>query len=113
MTAVRGPLAGVKVVACSTAQAGTVPYMLMADLGADVIKVEVPGRGDPARNAGEIVGDLSSFFETNNRGVRSLTLNLKSEEGRDILYTLVAKADVFGQNFRPGAAERTASATKT
>ena len=43
-----GPLQGVKVVACSTAQAGTVPYMLMADLGADVIKVEMPGTGDPS-----------------------------------------------------------------
>ena len=47
-----GPLQGVKVVACSTAQAGTVPYMLMADLGADVIKVEMPGTGDPSRTAG-------------------------------------------------------------
>lgn len=104
-----GPLAGVKVVTCSTAQAGTVPYMLMADLGAEVIKIEAPGRGDPSRQAGEKFGDnneISSFFETNNRGVKSLTLNLKSDEGRAILHKLVAQADVFGQNFRPGAAER-------
>ena len=79
MSGVGGPLAGVKVVACSTAQAGTVPYMLMADLGADVIKIEVPGRGDLSRNAGERIGELSSFFETNNRGVRSLT-PLKSSQ---------------------------------
>jgi len=52
-----GPLAGVKVVTCSTAQAGTVPYMMMADLGADVIKIEAPGRGDPSRQAGERFGD--------------------------------------------------------
>ena len=80
--------------------------MLMADLGADVIKIEVPGVGDSSRNAGELIGERSSFFETNNRGVKSLTLNLKSEEGREILYKLVEEADVFGQNFRPGAAEK-------
>ena len=106
MTKTKGPLSGVKVVACSTAQAGTVPYMLMADLGAEVIKVEVPGKGDNSRTAGELRGEISSFFETNNRGVKSITLNLKSEEGRTILHRLVEKADVFGQNFRPGAAEK-------
>lgn len=102
-----GPLAGVRVVTCSTAQAGTVPYMLMADLGAEVIKIEVPGKGDNSRTAGELRGEgVSSFFETNNRGVKSVTLNLKSDEGRAILHELVAEADVFGQNFRPGAAEK-------
>jgi len=106
MTDSTGPLAGVRVVACSTAQAGTVPYMLMADLGAEVIKIEVPGAGDNSRTAGELIGEVSSFFETNNRGVKSLTLNLKAEEGRQILRELVAEADVFGQNFRPGAAEK-------
>ena len=68
----RGPLAGVKVVACSTAQAGTVPYMLMADLGAEVIKIEVPGVGDGSRRAGRMPGFPSTYFETNNRGVQSL-----------------------------------------
>ena len=106
MTDLPGPLTGVKVVACSTAQAGTVPYMLMADLGAEVIKIEVPDGGDFNRTAGEMKGGISSFFETNNRGVKSLTLNLKSDEGRAILYELVKTADVFGQNFRPGAAEK-------
>ena len=101
-----GALSGVKVVTCSTAQAGTVPYMLMADLGAEVIKIEVPGTGDNSRRAGEMKGELSSFFETNNRGVKSLTLNLKLPEAREILHKLVKKADIFGQNFRPGAAER-------
>ena len=104
-----GPLAGIRVVACSTAQAGTVPYMLMADLGAEVIKIEAPETGDPARRAGERFGEdgeISSFFETNNRGVKSLTLNLKEPEGRAILHALIKTADIFGQNFRPGAAER-------
>ncbi len=106
MTRPHGPLAGVKVVACSTAQAGTVPYMLMADLGAEVIKIEVPGVGDASRTTSQMPGFPSTYFETNNRGVKSLTLNLKSPEGRDILYKLVKEADVFGQNFRPGAAEK-------
>ncbi len=101
-----GPLQGVRVVACSTAQAGTVPYMLMADLGAEVIKIEVPGVGDNSRGSTVLPGLPSTYFETNNRGVKSLTLNLKSEEGRAILRRLVAKADIFGQNFRPGAAEK-------
>ena len=106
MNNTHGVLSGVRVVTCSTAQAGTVPYMLMADLGAEVIKIEVPGTGDGSRRAGEIKNGVSSFFETNNRGVKSLTLNLKSEEGKKILHELVKRADVFGQNFRPGAAER-------
>ena len=101
-----GPLAGVRAVTCSTAQAGSVPYALMADLGAEVIKIEVPGKGDKSRTSGAVPGHPSSFFETNNRGVKSLTLNLKSEEGREILHKLVKDTDIFGQNFRPGAAER-------
>jgi crotonobetainyl-CoA:carnitine CoA-transferase CaiB-like acyl-CoA transferase len=101
-----GPLQGVKVVSCSTAQAGTVPYMLMADLGADVIKIETPNGGDGSRRMTVLPGMGSTFFETNNRGVKSVTLNLKSPEGRAILHKLVAKADIFGQNFRPGAAEK-------
>jgi crotonobetainyl-CoA:carnitine CoA-transferase CaiB-like acyl-CoA transferase len=101
-----GPLAGVKVVACSTAQAGTVPYMLMADLGAEVIKIEVPEGGDNSRGSTVLPGLPSTYFETNNRGVKSVTLNLKSAEGRDILKELVKRADIFGQNFRPGAAEK-------
>src|ERR1700748_3740190 len=99
-----GPLHGVKVVACSTAQAGTVPYMLMADLGADVIKVEVPEGGDNSRGSSVLPGFPSTYFETNNRGVKSVTLNLKTREGREILHKLVATAEIFGQNFRPGAA---------
>jgi crotonobetainyl-CoA:carnitine CoA-transferase CaiB-like acyl-CoA transferase len=101
-----GPLQGIKVVSCSTAQAGTVPYMLMADLGADVIKIEPPGGGDPSRRMTVLPGMGSTFFETNNRGVKSVTLNLKTPEGKAILYRLVAEADIFGQNFRPGAAEK-------
>src|ERR1700736_4903850 len=106
MSASHGPLQGVKVVACSTAQAGTVPYMLMADLGAEVIKIEVPEVGDNSRGSTVFSGFPSTYFETNNRGVKSVTLNLKAPEGGAILRKLVATADMFGQNFRPGAAEK-------
>jgi crotonobetainyl-CoA:carnitine CoA-transferase CaiB-like acyl-CoA transferase len=106
MTEAHGPLQGVKVVACSTAQAGTVPYMLMADLGAEVIKIEVPEGGDNSRGSTVFPGFPSTYFETNNRGVKSVTLNLKSPDGQAILRKLVAGADMFGQNFRPGAAEK-------
>ncbi len=106
MSEMNGALSGLKIVACSTAQAGTVPYMLMADLGAEVIKIETPGKGDNNRGSGYLIGSTGSFFETNNRGVKSLTLNLKSEKGQKILHDLVKDADIFGQNFRPGVAEK-------
>jgi crotonobetainyl-CoA:carnitine CoA-transferase CaiB-like acyl-CoA transferase len=106
MDEINGALSGLKIVACSTAQAGTVPYMLMADLGAEVIKIETPGKGDNNRNSGYLMGSTGSFFETNNRGVKSLTLNLKSDKGQKILHNLVKDADIFGQNFRPGIAEK-------
>ena len=80
MTSPHGPLQGVKVVACSTAQAGTVPYMLMADLGAEVIKIEVPEGGDHRAPAAFYLA-LSTYFETNNRGVKSVTLNLRTGGG--------------------------------
>ena len=106
MNEINGALSGLKIVACSTAQAGTVPYMLMADLGAEVIKIETPGKGDNNRGSGYLMGSTGSFFETNNRGVKSLTLNLKSDKGQKILHDLVKDADIFGQNFRPGVAEK-------
>src|SRR5919199_1078273 len=103
MTEPHGPLQGVKVVACSTAQAGTVPYMLMADLGAEVVKIEVPEIGDNSRGSTVLPGMPSTYFETNNRGVKSVTLNLKTAEGRDILKKLVAEAySTPGQKLKTG-----------
>ena len=92
-----GPLQGIKVVSCSTAQAGTVPYMLMADLGAEVIKIEAPQGGDPSRRMTVLPGMGSTFFETNNRGVKSVTLNLKTPEGRAVLHRLVGRNWQFCQ----------------
>ena len=113
MTAPHGPLHGVKVVTCSTAQAGTVPYMLMADLGAEVIKIEVPEIGDNSRGSTVMPGFPSTYFETNNRGVKSVTLNLKAQEGQAVLHRLVANADMFGRTSAQARRRRMASATRS
>jgi CoA:oxalate CoA-transferase len=84
------------------------PYctMVLADLGARVIKVEAPGRGDDARAIGPFVGDRSAYFMSLNRGKESIALDLKSAEDRNIFERLLARADVLVENFRPGAMER-------
>jgi len=83
-----------------------VAFSMMADLGAEVIKIEPP-EGELGRQLG-LTPDfpLSPYFETNNRGFKCITLDLKTEKAREILYKLVKDADVFAQNFRPGVAER-------
>lgn len=101
-----GPLHGVKVVACSTAQAGTVPYMLMADLGAEVIKIEAP-EGDIMRYAGPSRHrEMGHVFLNLNRNKRSLCLDLKRPEATEILLALVRQSDVFMHNMRPQAMAR-------
>jgi len=88
-------------------QQAPVAFSMMADLGAEVIKIERPGTGELGRGLG-IIPDfpLSFYFETNNRGIKGITLNIQHEKGREILYKLVKDADIFAQNFRPGVAER-------
>jgi len=80
--------------------------MLLADLGAQVIKVELPGRGDDAREFGPFANGVSGYFASVNRGKRSITLNLKSSEGKAIFLRLAEKADVLIENYRPGVMER-------
>ncbi len=80
--------------------------MLLGDLGADVIKVEQPGQGDNARAFPPFVNGQSAPFMTFNRNKRSLTLNLKAPDAREIILKLVTRADVFLENFKPGTAER-------
>ena len=79
---------------------------ILGDQGADVIKVEVPGKGDHVRSLPNQSGGMSAMFVNVNRSKRSLTLNLKSAEGVEVLKRLVAMADVLVQNFRPGVVER-------
>src|ERR1700739_3989101 len=76
--------------------------MLLADMGAEVIKVETPGGGDPLRQQGAIRDGLSWYFAAFNRNKRSLSLNLRSEEGKTVLARLIAESDVLVENFRPG-----------
>ena len=101
-----GPLAGVKVLALELAAAGPLCTRHLADLGADVIKVERPGGGDFARGYDKTVHGLSSYFVWLNRGKRSLSLDLKHPEAKEILDRLLTESDVFVQNLGPGAVDR-------
>src|SRR5260370_23410035 len=80
--------------------------MLLADMGADVIKVETPGEGDPVRHQGAIKDRLSWYFAAYNRNKRSITLDLRSAEGREVLTTLITKSDVLVENYRPGILDK-------
>lgn len=101
-----GPLEGVRVLDVSAVMSGPLTATLLADQGADVIKVEPPGTGDILRWLGSSRNGMSGMFCVANRGKRSLVLNLSSEEGRAIFHRLAAEADVVLQNFRPGVVDR-------
>jgi itaconate CoA-transferase len=105
-TTAQGPLAGIRVIALEQAVAGPLCTRHLADLGADVIKIERRGGGDFARRYDTAVNGLSSYFVWLNRGKRSLTLDLKHPAALDILQSLVAGADVLVQNLGPGAIAR-------
>lgn len=98
-------LAGVKVLDLTSMVSGPVAAMMLADQGADVIKVE-PTTGEQMRHIGPTVNKVTAAFFSCNRGKRSIGVDLKSEDGKKILFDLVAEADVLIQNFRPGAMER-------
>ena len=101
-----GPLNGIKVVDCSAYITGPFATMILGDQGAEVVKVEPLGIGDIVRHLGTSRGGISAVFAGCNRSKRSLALNLREERGVEVLRRLVADADVFIQNFRPGVAER-------
>lgn len=100
------PLAGIRVVAWEHAVAAPLATRHLADLGADVIKVERPGAGDFAREYDSAVKGLSAYFVWLNRGKRSVVLDLKDTRGRHAFDRLLERADVFVHNQGPGAAER-------
>tara|TARA_Y100000816_G_scaffold278065_1_gene248893 strand:+ start:3380 stop:4567 length:1188 start_codon:yes stop_codon:yes gene_type:complete len=100
-----GPLKGVKVLDLTSMVSGPVGAMILADQGADVIKVE-PVSGELVRHMAAPYNGVNPVFFSCNRGKRSIALDLKSEEGKEILFKLAANADVFMQNFRPGAIDR-------
>ena len=101
-----GPLDGIKVVDCSAYITGPFAAMVLGDQGAEVVKIEPLAIGDIVRHLGTARGGISSVFAGCNRSKRSLALNLRDERGVEVLRKLVAEADVFLQNFRPGVAER-------
>jgi crotonobetainyl-CoA:carnitine CoA-transferase CaiB-like acyl-CoA transferase len=101
------PLGGVRVVDLSRVLAGPYCTMVLADLGADVVKVERPGDGDETRSWGPpYAGDEAAYFLAVNRSKRSLAVDLKQPEGRELVLELCARADVVLENFRPGGAAR-------
>jgi crotonobetainyl-CoA:carnitine CoA-transferase CaiB-like acyl-CoA transferase len=101
-----GPLRGIRVLDLSIAATGPYAAAMMADQGADVIKIERPGVGDIARYIGVQVEGISALYQICNRGKRSVALDLSSEEGRDVAHRLAATCDVVMQNWRPGVAEK-------
>jgi crotonobetainyl-CoA:carnitine CoA-transferase CaiB-like acyl-CoA transferase len=101
-----GPLAGYRIVDLSAVISGPLATMVLADQGADVIKIENPDGGDHTRAVSNRRGGFSASFLNNNRNKRSVALNLKDERGLEVLKRLIAGADVLVQNFRPGVVER-------
>ena len=101
-----GPLAGITIVDLSRILAGPYCTLLMAELGARVIKVESPPGGDDARHYGPFKNGKSAYFSSVNRGKESISLDLKSPEGRNIFERLLDKADALVENFRPGTMEK-------
>jgi crotonobetainyl-CoA:carnitine CoA-transferase CaiB-like acyl-CoA transferase len=100
-------LEGIRIIDLTEYLAGPYCSMILADLGAEVVKVEQPGRGDGSRQWGPpFLGGESAYYLSVNRNKRSLALNLKSDKGRSIFYRLSSTADVFIENFRPGIAQK-------
>ena len=100
------PLSGIRVVDLTRILAGPFCSMLLADMGAEVIKIEPPGEGDPIRRQGTIVQGLSWYFAQFNRNKKSITLDLYAPEGKSILARLLERADVLVENYRPGVLDR-------
>jgi formyl-CoA transferase len=102
-----GPLDGVRVLDLTRALAGPYCSLMLGDMGAEVVKVEMPGSGDETRGWGPpFVEGESSYFMSINRNKKSLTLDLKQPEGREILHKLSERSDVLVENFRPGTMAR-------
>ena len=107
-----GPLDGIRIVDWTIWQQGPVATQMLADLGADVIKIEERERGDPGRGivavagSSTVKGGRNYYFEANNKHKKSIALNLKQPEAREIVHRLAARSDVFVQNFRKGVAQR-------
>src|SRR5208282_1400427 len=102
----KGPLSGYRIIDVTQMVSGPMATMMLADQGADVIKIEPPGIGDLTRALAGRHRGMSPVFAVVNRNKRSVAIDLKTDRGLELLKQLVRSADVFVQNFRPGAAER-------
>ena len=101
-----GALTGIRVLDLTRVLAGPYATMVLGDLGAEVIKLERPGSGDEARDFGPFKNGFSLYFMSVNRGKKSLTLDLKAPQGKEIFLELVKQSDVLVENFRPGAMKK-------
>jgi crotonobetainyl-CoA:carnitine CoA-transferase CaiB-like acyl-CoA transferase len=99
-------LSGIRVVDLTRILAGPFCTMLLADMGADVVKIESPNGGDPIRLQGAIVKGFSWYFAQFNRNKKSVTLDLYSDEGKAVLADLIRRSDVLVENYRPGVLAR-------
>src|ERR1700722_2850096 len=102
----RGPLSGITIIDLSRILAGPYCTLLLAELGARVIKVETPEKGDDARHYGPFVNGKSAYFVSVNRGKESIALDLKDPKDRAVFEALLAKVDIVVENFRPGTMEK-------
>ncbi|MHB8574491.1 MAG: CaiB/BaiF CoA transferase family protein [Dehalococcoidia bacterium] len=100
-----GPLRGLRVIDIATVVAGPLVATLMGDFGADVLKVELPGRGDTLRTLGPVSGDTSYWWAVDARNKRGITLDLRKPAGKELLLRLAAVSDVLVENFVPGTLE--------
>ncbi|MFP4430444.1 MAG: CaiB/BaiF CoA transferase family protein [Spirochaetaceae bacterium] len=100
------PLEGIRVLDLTRVLAGPYCTMVLSDLGAEVVKVEQPGKGDDSRHFGPFKNDESLYFVSINREKKSISLNLKTDKGKDLFRKLVPKFDVIVENFRPGVMEK-------
>lgn len=101
-----GPLAGVRIIEVGEVISAPLGVMMLAEQGADVIKIEPPGHGEESRQLSNYRAGMAGLYANCNHGKRSIGIDLKTAEGLELLYALVRDADVFVQNWRPGAAER-------
>lgn len=99
-------LDNIKILDLTRVLAGPYATMILGDLGADIIKIEMPVKGDDARAFGPYLNDESAYFMSLNRNKRSMTLNLKSEKGKELFLEMVKKVDVVVENYRPGTMEK-------
>jgi CoA:oxalate CoA-transferase len=100
------PLENIRVLDLTRVLAGPFCTMILSDLGAEIIKIEIPGCGDDSRTFGPFIGNRSLYFLSINRGKKSISLNLKDQRGKQILLDLVKKADIIIENYRPGTMEK-------